>query len=125
MATTGSPPLGIGGDERLGGEVVERARDAAACLVEERGGVVGEERVVSAGEREVVAEIGGGLFGAHAGELVAEGEPLVEGGEAAEPEPFPEGWLAEQDAGERALAVHLGVGEEPDLFELGGGEQVR
>jgi len=92
--------------------------------VEERGRVVGEECVVPAGELEVVAQVGGALLAAHPGEFVAEGEPLVERGEAAESEAAAQVGLAEEDAGEGAFAVHLGVGQETDLLELPGIEQV-
>jgi len=43
-------------------------------------GVVGEERVRSTGEAEVVFDVGGALHQVHALDVVAQGDPLVEGG---------------------------------------------
>ena len=47
--------VGEGGDERLDREIVEQARQPAACLVQERSGIVLEEGVVAAGELGLVA----------------------------------------------------------------------
>ena len=46
---------GVGGDEGLDGEVVDGAGVAAAGLVDQGGGVVGEQGVGAAGQGEVVA----------------------------------------------------------------------
>jgi hypothetical protein len=43
-----------GGDQGLGGEVVDGAGQAAGGVVDQRGGVVAEQRVGAAGEGEVV-----------------------------------------------------------------------
>src|SRR6266496_3933988 len=51
------------GQQGLQGEVVDRAWVAAAGLVDQRGGVVGEQGVGSSGQGEVVAQVvGGGLL---------------------------------------------------------------
>src|SRR5450759_4907129 len=84
-----------------------------------------ENMVGSAGEFEVVGEVVPGLGFGHAGQGVAQRDPLVEGGEGAEFDPPTQGGLAEQQPGERGDAVHLAVGEQPELFELVGGEQMR
>ena len=49
---------------------------------------------------------------------------MVEGGEGAEAEALAEGGLADQDEGEGGGGVHLGVGEQSELFELVGVEEV-
>jgi len=79
----------------LEGEVVDRARVAAAGLVEQRDGVFCEQGVGSAGELEVVAQVVGGLLQGHAGHVVAGGDALVEGGEHAEFDLAVQGGLAD------------------------------
>src|SRR5215468_1611762 len=91
---------GEGGDERGEGEVVDGAGFAAAGVVDEGEGVVGEQGAGAAGEFEVVADVGGGVGGGHAGHLVADGDPLAGGGEDAEFDHPPEGGLADHDGGE-------------------------
>ena len=54
-------------------------------LVKELNGAVGEEADFAAGESQAVGEVVGGLGSVHAGEFVAQRDPLVERGEAAEP----------------------------------------
>src|SRR6266511_3109954 len=115
---------GEGGQQGLDGEVVDRARVAAAGLVQQRGGVVGEQGVGSSGQGEVVAQVVGGLLQGHAGHVVAHGDALVEGGEHAEFDLAPQGGLADQQAGQWAAAVEVVVGEHADGFELVVVEQV-
>src|SRR6266545_2364306 len=112
------------GQQGLQGEVVDRAWVAAAGLVDQRGGVVGEQGVGSSGQGEVVAQVVGGLFQGHAGHVVAGGDALVEGGEHAEFDLAPQGGLADQQAGQWAVAVEVVVGEHADGFELVVVEQV-
>ena len=57
---------GVGGDEGLDGEVVHRPGESARDLVDQGGGVVAEQGVCAPGQVEVVAEVTGGLLGAHA-----------------------------------------------------------
>ncbi len=76
-------------------------------------GVVGEELVGAAGEGEVVAEIGGGVTEVHRRDVEAGCNPLIQGGEDTKAELADKGGLAEEDAGKRAAAVHVGVGEQP------------
>src|SRR6202034_4137294 len=87
-------------------------------------GVVGEQVLSAAGELQVVADVAAGFLGRHAVHVVADGDPLVEGGQDAELDHAAQGGLAEQDGGERGLAVHVVVGEHADRFELGVVEQV-
>lgn len=91
---------GVGGDQGLDGEVVHRAGQAAGDLVDQRGRVVAEQGVGTAGEFEVVGEVAGGLGVGHAGHRVSEGDALVEGGDGAELDPSPQGGLADEEAGE-------------------------
>src|SRR5919204_125247 len=94
---------GVAGDERgdqgLDGEVVDRAGDAAAGLVDEAERVVAEDGVASAGELEVVADVADGLLQVHAVQVVAQGDALVQGGQGAELEPAAQGGLAQQQTG--------------------------
>ena len=88
------------GDEGLDGEVVDRSGVAAAGLVDQRGGVVGEQGVRPSGQGDVVAQVAAGLLGRHGGHGVAQPDPLVEGGEDAEFHPSSQGGLADQQAGD-------------------------
>ena len=58
------------------------------------------------------------------GHGIAQGDALVEGGEGTEADPPAQRRLSDQQAGEGCVAVHLGVREEPQPFELLGVEQV-
>ncbi len=74
----------VGGDECLEAEVVDGAGVAAAGLLDQRGGVVAEQRVGPPAEGEVVGDVAGGLGGGHGGHGVAQADPLVEGGQDGE-----------------------------------------
>jgi len=69
--------------------------------VNQVGGVVAEQWVAAADELEVVGEVVAGLGFGHAGQCVAQRDPLVEGGEGAEFQPPAQGGLAEQQPGKR------------------------
>ena len=75
---------GAGGDERGEGEPVDAAGLAAAGFVDEGGGVVGEQRVGSAGELQVVVDVSGGFLAGHAGHGAAHGDALFERGQGAQ-----------------------------------------
>ena len=70
------------------------------------------------GELEVVGDVPAGLVGCQGGHGVAQGDPLVQGGQHAEAEHPAQGGLAEEQAGQRAGRVHLGVRQDPDGLEL-------
>jgi hypothetical protein len=93
--------------------------------VEAGQGVVGEEGVGPADEREMVAQVAGRLGGIHGSELVTGRDALVESGEDALPQAAHERGLAHEEQGEAGPGVHLGAGEEADLLELLGAKQVR
>ena len=61
----------------------------------------------------------------HAGEGVADGDALVEGGQHPEFDHAFEGGLADEDDGQGAGGVHFGVRQHPDQFQLAVVEQVR
>ena len=63
--------------------------------------------------RAAVAEVGGRVTDVHGRDVEAGGNPLVQGGEDAKAELADEGRLTEEDAGEGAAAVHVGIGEQP------------
>ena len=73
----------------------------------------------------MVGDVSAGLLGGHGGHGVAQGDPLVQGGQHAEAEHPAQGGLADEQAGQRAGRVHLGVGQDPDGLELVVGQQVR
>ena len=66
-------------------------------------GVVGEQRVVAAGQRQVVAQVTTGLLVGHQRDRVA----LVERGAHAEFHPPPQGGLADEQAGEWARRIEI------------------
>src|SRR5271166_1676182 len=107
-----------GGDEGLGGDVVDGAGQAAGGVVDQGDGVVAEQRVGSAGQFEVVGDVSAGLLGCHGGHGVAQGDPLVQGGQDAEAEHPAQGGLADEQAGQRAGRVHLRIRQDPDGLEL-------
>src|SRR6266571_2318438 len=109
---------GPGGDQGLGGDVVDGAGQAAGGVVDEGDGVVAEQRVGAAGELEVVGDVSGGLLGGHGGHGIPDGDALVEGGQDAEAEHAAQGGLADEQAGQRAGRVHLRIRQDPDGLEL-------
>ena len=115
---------GVGGEQGGGGEPVDRAGVAAAGLVDQAGGVVGEQGVGAAGELGVMPQVGPGFVGGHRGHCVPDADPLVQGGEHAEPHAGPQLGLAEEQYGQRAGGVELGAGQHADRLELVVGEQV-
>jgi len=95
---------GAGGRDQGGdGDVVDGAELAAGGLVDLGDGVVGEQVGGAADCFEVVADVPGGLVAGHALHLVADGDPLVEGGQDAELDVVPQGGLGDQDGRERVL----------------------
>ena len=73
----------------------------AGGVVDDGDGVAAELGVGPAGDLQMVGEVAGGVLGCHTGEGVADGDPLVQGGEHAEAEPVPQGGLSDQHRGER------------------------
>ena len=76
---------------------------AAAGLVDQPDGVVGEQCVVASGQLEVVAQVAGGLFVGHGRHRVAQPDALVERGQHAEFHSPPQGGLADEQAGRTGL----------------------
>src|SRR6266496_1762248 len=93
---------GPGGDQCLGGEVVDGAGQSAGGVVDQSDGVVAEQGVGAAGEGEVMGDVPAGLLGGHGGHGVAQGDPLVQGGQDAGAEHAAQGGLADEQAGQRA-----------------------
>ena len=71
--------------------------------------VVGEQRVVAPGQRQVVTQVAAGLLVGHGRHRVAQPDALVERGEHAEFHPPPQGGLADEQARERARRVEIMV----------------
>ena len=70
---------------------LEGPGDAVGLAVEAHDGVVGEELVRPAGERQVVAQVRRRVAEVHRPDVVAHRDPLVEGGEHPKPECHEEG----------------------------------
>jgi hypothetical protein len=113
------------GDQRGDGGIVECAWEPQADFVQPSDGVVGEERISATDQLQVMAQVLSGLGQIHGRQLVASGNPLVKRGEHAEPQLAGERRLADEQQRERALRIHLGVGQQAQLLELIGCEQVR
>ena len=79
-------------------------------------GVIGEQRLVAAGQLEVMPQVGGGLGEVHRLDGEPGGDPLVERGEHAHAQLPVQGGLPGQDGGERGRRVHLGVRQQPQLL---------
>src|SRR5664279_3158514 len=73
----------------------------------------------------MVRDVARGLFVGHAVHGVAQRDPLVERGEGPEFDPPAQCRLSDEQAGERRVAIHFAVRQEPELFELVGSEEVR
>ena len=56
---------------------------------------------------------------------ISHADPLVQGGEHAEPDAGPQLGLAEEQDAQRAGGVELGAGQHPDRLQLVVGQQVR
>ena len=115
---------GAGGDERGDRQPVHAARFAAAGLVDQRDGVVGEQGVGAAGELDVVVDVVGGFLAGHAGHVAAHGDALFERGQGAELHLGGQGGLAQHDGGERGFGVELVVGQQPQCLQGLVAEQV-
>jgi hypothetical protein len=72
----------------------------------------------------VVGDVGAGLGCGHGRHREPEGDALFERGELAELDPLSEGGLSDEETGEQGPGVHVGVGEEPEFFELAVLEEV-
>ncbi len=71
---------------------------------------------------DVAVGFGGGQGGG--GDVVAQGDALVEGCHVTDPKAAAEGGLADEEDGDRGCVVHAVVGEHSDGVELGGVEEV-
>jgi len=109
-----------GGDERGESEPVDGAGFAAAGLVDVGDGVIGEQRVGSADELEVVAEVAGGFIAGHAGYGPARGDALFERGQGTQGHLRRERGLAEKYCREGRFGVEPVVGQQPQRLRLFG-----
>ena len=73
---------------------------------------------------DVMGDIPGGLLGSDWRHRVPDADPLVQGGEHAEPHAGPQLGLAEEQDAQRAGGVELGAGQHPDRLQLVVGQQV-
>jgi hypothetical protein len=109
----------FGSTEKEGGaaEVVDLAGDALGVVVDEGKKAVGENRVLTTGDTEVVLDVGGGLLEVKGFEVVADGDALAESLVGGEAELVGQVRLAEEDEGEQGDGIHLVVEQEAELIE--------
>ena len=72
----------------------------------------------------MVGDVGAGFGSGHGWHREPEGDALFECCELAELDPLSEGGLSDEEAREQGAGVHVGVGEEPEFFELAVLEEV-
>ena len=72
----------------------------------------------------MVGDVAGGLCLGHAGHGVAQGCPLLQGGEDGELHGAAQGGLADEEAGQRGVLVHRGVPEHAGHLQLLVGQEV-
>jgi len=113
-----------GGDERGEGEPVDGAGFARAGWVDVGDGVIGEQRVGSADELEVVAEVAGGFLAGHAGHGAAHGDALFERGQRTQSHLRRERGLAQKDCREGRFGVEPVIRQQPQRLQGVMGEEM-
>ena len=76
---------GSGSDECRDGGVVQCAWQTEASFVQPSDGIVGDQGIGSTNQGQMMAQVLGRLGQVHGCQLIACGDPLVEGGKHAEP----------------------------------------
>ena len=112
-------------EQRVMGEQIDLAREAAGGLVDRFFGGGIEERDLGAGEAEAMREIAGELLAGERGHVIADDDALGERLVDRHGEAPPEFGLAEQEQAEARLGIHLIVGEQAEILEDIGAEVVR
>jgi hypothetical protein len=86
-------------------------------VVDEGEESIREDGLLTAGDAEVVFDVGGSLLEVEGVEVKADGDALVEGFEGSESQLVRQVGLAEKDEGEEGGRIHLVVEQEAELVE--------
>ena len=109
--------LGSAEEEGSAAEIVDLAGDALGVVVGECEEAIGENRVLTIGDAEMVFDVGGGLSEVEGLEMVADGDALAEGFVGGKAELVSQAGLAEEDESEQGSGIHLVVEQEAELVE--------
>ncbi len=113
----------FGGAEQEGAaaEIVDLARDALGIVGEASNETIAEDGGLGAGDAQVMLDVGNGLLEVKGTEVVADGNPLVEGLIGSEAEELSQVRLTEQNQGQQRGRVHVVVEQEAELVKDVGG----
>jgi len=114
-----------GGQQRVMGEEIDLAREAARRLVEGLFGRGVEERDLDGGQPQALREIAGEFRAGQRGHVVADDDALGERLVHGHGEPAPEFGLAQQEQTQARLGIHLIVCQQPEILEDLGAEVMR
>jgi hypothetical protein len=105
--------------EEKGGatEIVNLAGDALGVIVNESQKAVGEERVLTAGDAEMVLDVSGSLLEVEGAEVVTNGDALAKSFKGSKAELVSQVRLTKKDEGEQRGRIHLVVKQEAELIE--------
>ena len=106
-----------GGGQRVVGDAVDLARQAARALEQGFDGGVLEQGEFAAGKAEAVLDIGVDLVATEPGEMVADDEALAEGFVHGHRQPPPELGQPDEDEAHALLGIHGEVGQEAEVLE--------
>ena len=106
-----------GGGERVVGDAVDLARQAAGTLEQGFDGRRLEQRQLASGKSQAVPDIGIDLVAVEPGEVVSDDEALGERFVHGHGEAAPELGEADQDEAQALLGIHGEVGEQAEVFE--------
>ena len=111
--------LALGGAEEQGGATnIVDVTGAAFGVVKEVGDeTVAKELTLIAGHAQMVFDVGGGFLKVERGELIPNGEALVEGEVRGEGEFVSQVGLAQEDEGELGGRVEILIEQETELVE--------
>ncbi len=109
--------LARGGEHCAAGEDAGSPEYPSRALVKRRNGVVGKELGLSAGDVEMMGDIGGNVIALEGGEVAAAHDARSEGPGSVEEELVDEGGLSREDHGEEGSGVGVDLGEGMELGE--------
>lgn len=105
-------------------DIVDLAGDAFGVVKETSRETVTEELALIASDPEMVFDVSGGFFQVEGGELIADGDPLMEGAIGSEAKFVSQVGLAQQDEGEVGSGVEVIIEQEAQLVKEVRGELV-
>lgn len=109
----------LGNAKKEGGaaKVVDLASNALGVVVNEGKEGVGENRLLTACDDEMVLDVGGGLLEVEGVKVVADGDALAEGLKGSEAQLVGPVGLAEENKGEQGGRIHVVVEQKAELVE--------